>query len=88
MKLKKGFVLKKIKEKYYAVPVGHLAMRHRILICMNETCLFVWERLQQETTASALLDAITSQYWVERAAAEQDLHRFLTALRSAELLEE
>ena len=88
MKLKKGFVLKKINQKYYAVPVGLLASRHRVLISMNSTCLFVWEQLQCETTEDHILAALIQEYDVDPELARKDLSRFLTALRDAKLLEE
>ena len=87
MKLKSGFVLRQINKKYYAVPVGPLAARHKILISMNGTCLFVWEQLQQDRTRQELLDAITTEYEVDVAVASADLERFLTALDGAGLLE-
>lgn len=88
MKLKSGFILSKINKKYYAVPVGLLASRHKVLIGMNATCMFVWDKLQQDTTEEALLAAITDEYEVSPELAKEDLIRFLSALRAAELLEE
>lgn len=87
MKLKKGFVLRQINKKYYAVPVGPLAARHKILISMNGTCLFVWDQLQQERTRQELLDALTTEYDVDLQLAAADLDRFLAALEQAQLLE-
>ena len=88
MKLKSGFILSKINKKYYAVPVGRLASCHKVLIGMNATCMFVWDKLQQKITEEALLDAITDAYEVSPDLAKQDLTRFLSALRAADLLEE
>ena len=87
MKLKSGFVLKQINKKYYAVPVGPLAARHKILVSMNGVCLFVWNQLQQERTRQELLDALLTEYDVELEVAAADLDRFLGALEQAELLE-
>ena len=87
MKLKSGFVLRQINKKYYAVPVGPLAARHKILISMNGTCLFVWEQLQKDRTRQELLDALTTEYDVDLPTVTADLDRFLTALDDAGLLE-
>lgn len=87
MKLKTGFVLKQINKKYYAVPVGPLAARHKILVSMNGTCLFVWEQLQKDRTRQELLDALLKEYDVDTALASADLDRFLAALEKAGLLE-
>lgn len=87
MKLKKGFVLRQINKRYYAVPVGPLAARHKILISMNGTCLFVWQQLQQDRTRQELLDAILTEYDVALEVAAADLDRFLGALEQAGLLE-
>lgn len=87
MKLKQGFVLKQINKRYYAVPVGPLAVRHKILVAMNETCLFVWEQLQNDRTRQELLDALLVEYDVDLEVAAADLDRFLAALEQAGLLE-
>lgn len=87
MKLKQGFVLKQINKKYYAVPVGPLAARHKILVSMNSVCLFVWEQLQQEKTRQQLLDAILTEYDVDVDVAAADLDRFLAALTQSGLME-
>ena len=87
MKLKKGFVLRQINKRYYAVPVGPLAARHKILISMNGTCLFVWQQLHQDRTRQELLDAILAEYDVALEVAAADLDRFLGALEQAGLLE-
>ena len=87
MKLKKGFVLRQINKRYYAVPVGPLAARHKILISMNGTCLFVWQQLQQDRTRQELLDALLTEYDVALEVAAADLDRFLGALEQAGLLE-
>lgn len=88
MKLKQGFVLRQINKKYYAVPVGPLAARHKILVSMNGTCLFVWEQLKQNRTRQEILDALLTEYDVDTALASADLDRFLAALSKAQLLEE
>ena len=88
MKLKQGFVLKQINKKHYAVPVGPLAARHKILVSMNGVCLFVWEQLQKECTRQELLDALTTEYDVDLQTASADLDRFLAALNKAGLLEQ
>lgn len=87
MRLKQGFVLKQINKKYYAVPVGPLAARHKILVSMNGVCLFVWEQLQKECTRQELLDAILTEYDVDVDVAAADLDRFLAALTQSGLME-
>ena len=42
MKLKEGFVLRKVADTYVVVAVGAEAKKHNVMITLNETGEFIW----------------------------------------------
>lgn len=88
MKHREGFIVKEVAGDYVLVPLGENMMDFREMMSLNETGAFLWEQLEKDTTEEALLDAMTSEYEVERALAQEDLTAFLDTLRARKLLEE
>ena len=87
MKLKEGFLLKEIAGSWVVVPVGEQVVDFQMMITLNETGAFLWEKLKSETKKEELLDALLSEYDVERAVAEADIDEYLKTLSEKELLE-
>lgn len=87
MKLKDGFLLKEIAGSWVVVPVGEQVVDFQMMITLNETGAFLWEKLKNETTKEELLDALLSEYDVEKSVAESDVNEFLKTLHEKELLE-
>ncbi len=87
MKLKEGFLLKEIAGSWVVVPVGEQIVDFQMMITLNETGAFLWEKLKSEISKEELLDALLSEYDVEKAVAEADIDEFLKTLSEKELLE-
>ena len=66
MKMKDGFVLRKIADQYMAVPVGTRAKELHGLIGLNETGAFIWELLNKETTEEADTEATEETVVVDK----------------------
>jgi len=89
MKIKSGFVVEKVGNKYLAVAVGERADDFNALIRMNGTGAFLWQLLSEgEKTRDDLLSAMLAEYDVEPERAKADILAFETALRGAGLLDE
>ena len=58
MKLKDGFVLRQVGGAYVVVAVGLQTLDFKGMIRLNETGAFLWQQLQQEQEASALVEAV------------------------------
>lgn len=86
MKLKDGFVLRRVGGHSIVVPVGAQIMDFNCMITLNETGEFLWQQLQQERTTEQLTAALLDEYDVEPATAEADVARFVEQLQQAELL--
>ncbi len=88
MTLKKGFVLRQVGGKYMVVAVGAATLDFRSIITLNETGAFLWQQLQEETTAEDLVAALLAEYEVTEELACADVDTFLGSLREAQLLDE
>lgn len=85
MKLKEGFLLRKIAGQNVVLPSGdHLDLN--IMITLNETGLFLWERLQQETDEATLVAALLAEYAVEEDRAAAAVSAFVKKLEENHFL--
>ncbi len=88
MKIKEGFILRKIDNTGVVVPVGDAVQNFEGMIILNETGIFLWERLLNDAEASDLASSLTSEYGVDAETAERDVNAFLRKVRGAGLLAE
>ncbi len=86
MKIKDGFILRDVAGSYIVVPVGSQTLDFRCMITLNETGAFLWQQLQQEQEATALVEALLAEYEVEPDVAKADVDRFVESLQEADLL--
>lgn len=86
MKIKDGFVLKAIAGSYMVVPLGSQVTEFGSIIKLSETGAFLWELLSSDIEKDELLDAMTSEYDVDKERASLDIDKFLDKLRAADLL--
>ena len=88
MKLKDGFLLRRVGENHVVVPVGARTVDFRCILTLNETGAYLWERMGADCTAADLTAALLAEYAVEEAAAAADVDAFVSALREKGLLDE
>lgn len=87
MKLKEGFLLREVAGQIVVLPTGG-NLDLDMMITLNETGKFLWERLQEETNVEALVDALLGEYDVDRPRAEQSVKAFVEKLKNNGLLQE
>lgn len=88
MKIKNGFMARQIVGEWVVIPVGERVADFNGIITLNETAVFIWQRLEQGIEKEALLNALTEEFDVSPEEAAADLEEFLTGLRSNGILEE
>ena len=86
MKIKDGFILRKVADTYIAVATGAESVEFNAMVTINETGAFLWEKLQKETTEEELLAYLLSEYDVDEETAKADISEFLNKLRDGKLL--
>lgn len=79
MKIKDGFLLRKIADRTVALPAGG-DLDLNMMITLNETGAFLWEKLQQETDAEDLVAALLGEYDVDEARATAAVEAFVKKL--------
>lgn len=87
MKIKSGFVLRKIASSWMVVPVGERAAELNGMISLNETAAFVWQFLQEEHTKEELVAAMVAEFDVTPQQAGQDIDAMLSNMKAAGLLD-
>lgn len=86
MKLKEGFILRKIADNYVVIAVGKAADSFNGMIQLNQTGAFLFEQLSRGQTEKELAEALVKEYNVDKGVAESDVKEFLQGLEEANLL--
>ena len=87
MRIKNGFFMREVAEKYVAVPVGAQTNEFKGMIQMNQTGAFLWKALERDLTEEALTERMLDQYEMTEEQAQNDVHTFVTRLLEAGILE-
>jgi len=87
MKLKSGFVLSEVVGETVVLPSGD-DLNLNMMITLNETGKFLWERLDKGASADELVSALLSEYDVDEKTARASVEKFVEKLRENSFLEE
>ena len=80
MKIKKGFIVRKVGEENIVVPVGEASKSFHGMIKLNESGAFLWNFYTDEHTAEEGVAALLAEYDVEKEIAERDVNAFVENL--------
>lgn len=86
MKIKEGFLLRRVAGQDVVLPAGG-GLDLGMMITLNETGAFLWERLQTETGEDALVSALLGEYDVDEQTARRSVAAFVEKLRENDFLE-
>ena len=76
MKIKDGFVVRKIANQFMAVPIGARAKELHGMIGLNETAAFLWGLLEEERTVEELASLLYNEYDISEEKALETVNRF------------
>ena len=79
MKLKSGFIMRKIAGKDIVLPSGD-ELNLNTMITLNESGMFIWKKLDQETTEDEIVDALIQEYKIDRNEAKEHVASFIKTL--------
>lgn len=79
MRIKDGYIVRKIGTKYYAVSAARAAEGGG-MIALNETGAFIWDLLKEETDANAVAKALAEKYEIDMEIALRDTEAYLKML--------
>ena len=86
MKLKNGFVLRKVAGQTVVLPAGE-NLDLNMMITLNDTGEFLWTKLEREVTEDDLVAALLQEYDVDEQIAKQAVQGFIATLERHEFLE-
>ena len=88
MKIKEGFILRKVSEAYVVVAIGENAQTFNGMITLNETGAFLWEKLTVGSDdAQSLVALLLDEYDVGKELAQKDVDAFVARLIDAQLID-
>lgn len=88
MKIKEGFIIRKIANTDMVVPIGQNIADFNGVITLNESAAFLWKRLKEGSEIPNLVDALIREYNIKRELAQRDVENFVARLQLADMLEE
>ena len=87
MKIKNGLLLRQVAGRNVVLPETE-TLDLNIMITLNDTGAFLWEKLQNETTTENLIGALLAEYDVDENRARHAVETFLTELKDNGFLAE
>ncbi len=87
MKIREGFELKEIAENYVVIPTEQNVVDFSSMIMLNEVSAFLWLQLTEDKSERELLNAVLSEYEVDKETAEGDIKIFVKELAAAGVLD-
>ena len=76
MRVKEGFIVRKIANQYMAVPVGTRTKEVHGMIGLNEAGVFLWNQMVEEKTEQELVSALCKEYEIDEERAILSVRRF------------
>lgn len=88
MKIKKGFIVKKVGQTNMVIAVGSACQNFNAMIKLNDSALKVFELLQTETTLQAVADEYARFYQIDQAVALADCQKVVDLFKKAGIIDE
>lgn len=85
MKIKEGFLLRKIAGQNVVLPTGG-DLDLNMMITLNDTGAFLWEQLQEEADEATLVQALLKEYDVTEETAAKAVAAFAEKLKKNNFL--
>lgn len=88
MKIKKGFMLRKVAQDNVVIPIGAASVDLNGIIRLNEAGSILWQELvARDATAEELAEVLIREYGISKEQAEGDVQAFLKMLEPAKCIE-
>ena len=87
MKIKNGFILRKVPGMNLVMPTGKNAKEFNGALMLNDTGAFIFEKLQKGSTPEETAQALTQEYDVALDTASADVQKTIVSLIEAGVAE-
>ena len=86
MKVKNGFILRKVGKQFIVAATGEASRNFNGMIRLNDEAAFAFGQLQGGITEEELVAALVEKYGGEEAEVRSDVANFLEKLKEADAL--
>lgn len=84
MKVKQGFILRKLGREYMVVAIGEASKSFNAMIRMNEAGAWLWKQMQEDISRDELVEKMCVNYeGLDKETAAADLNEFLETVKTA-----
>ena len=87
MKIKEGFITKKVAGDVIVIPAEQALVDFKAIITLNETGAYLWELLKEDISKEKLLENVLKEYDADEKILSADIDEFLSVLEEKGLLE-
>ena len=87
MKIKQGFLLRRMADQFVVVAVGAAAQEFPGMMRLNGSGAFIWKQLEREVDENAVIRAVLEEYDVPEERAAADVRRWIAQLRETGALD-
>lgn len=87
MKIKDGFILRKMGGQAVVVSVGAASKTFNGMIKLNETGELLWNKMSKDVSEEELIQALLEEYDVSKEMAKQDVSAFIETLKTPGIIE-
>lgn len=88
MKIKSGFITRKIGDKIVAVAVGERSKQFNGMIDLNQTGEFIWKCLENDTSIDEVSQRLVDEYGIDFEKAKESATKFVQSLMDNGLLDD
>ncbi|MBQ9513824.1 MAG: PqqD family protein [Clostridia bacterium] len=88
MKIKEGFIKRKVVGKWVVVPTEKLSKQYNGIIELNDTANEIWEGIEKGLSAEEIATAIVEDFEVSYENALQDIHQMIEKMVKEGIIEE
>ncbi len=87
MKIKNGYMMRKVVDNCVVVPMGDEVTNFNGMINLNETGELLFKKLQEGCTREELIEAMLAEYDISREICERDVDKFIEKLDKVGILD-
>ena len=86
MKIKEGYLLKKVAGEFIIVPIAKGGINS--VMTLNETGAFLFEKIAEGTDEATVVKALLDEYDTDFETASRDVRKFIASLAQAGVLDD
>lgn len=88
MRASREMILRQVAGEHILIPTGGMALKVHGMINLSESGALLWNLLCEERSEEDLVNAVLSEYQVDRETATADVRVFLEQMRKVGILEQ